>query len=296
MALIGVARTKIAFTSDRDGERIKGPIADRGISNLYIADYDGAQADTRDDLASDGHLARLVAGRALHRVLVLADAAIRISIILFPYGGPPLQNPTRGTAEKQSYLPAWSPDGSKLAFTSSRDGNPEIYSMNRDGSGVRRVTNHPTIDATPTWSPTGTQIAFTSDRTGSPQIYIVNADGTGLQQITRESWCDRPTWSPAPVQRDCLLVAIGSGQYHQDLRLPEQIVARRSPTTSATTRARHSRRTASTSRSYRRRKGKEQIFTIDARRQESAADHQFGRESLPELVSLRTTTGEMQLK
>ena len=42
--------------------------------------------------------------------------------------------------------------------------------MNSDGSGLRRLTNHPEIDVTPTWSPTGNQIAFTSDRTGTPQI------------------------------------------------------------------------------------------------------------------------------
>ena len=69
-----------------------------------------------------------------------------------------------------------------LAFTSTRDGNPEIYVVNRDGSNVRRLTNHPGIDTTPTWSPSGTQIAFTSDRTGTPQIYIVGADGLGLSK------------------------------------------------------------------------------------------------------------------
>jgi TolB protein len=131
--------------------------------------------------------------------------------VIYPYGGPLIQNPTRGTADKQSYLPAWSPDGTKLAFTSSRNGNPEIYTMNRDGSSVQRITNHPAIDATPTWSPTGTQIAFTSDRTGSPQIYVVNVDGTGLVQITRESHCDRPTWSPAPYNEIAYSSRMGAG-------------------------------------------------------------------------------------
>ena len=83
--------------------------------------------------------------------------------------------------------------------------------MNRDGSGVQRVTNHPAIDSTPTWSPTGTQIAFTSDRSGSPQIYVVNADGTGLVQITRESHCDRPTWSPAPFNEIAYSSRAGAG-------------------------------------------------------------------------------------
>ena len=60
----------------------------------------------------------------------------------------------------------FSPDGTRIAFSSNRDGNPEIYVMNRDGSNVRRLTNHPANDITPTWSPSGTQIAFTSSRGG----------------------------------------------------------------------------------------------------------------------------------
>jgi TolB protein len=71
--------------------------------------------------------------------------------------------------------------------------------MNRDGSGIRRVTNNPAIDTTPTWSPNGTQIAFTSDRSGQPQIYIVGSDGLNLRRITTmDSYADRPTWAPAP--------------------------------------------------------------------------------------------------
>ena len=208
--LNGVARTKLAFTSDRDGERIRGPVADRGISNLYISDYDGARQT------------RVTISRALDITPVWAPDGKSLAFsswrtgyqdlyVLFPYGGAPLQNPTKGTADKQNWLPAWSPDGSKIAFTSSRDGNAEIYVMNRDGSGVQRLTNHPLIDSTPTWAPTGTQIAFTSDRTGSPQIYIMNADGSGLQQITRESQCDRPTWSPAPLNEIAFAARAGAG-------------------------------------------------------------------------------------
>jgi TolB protein len=208
--LIGVARTKLAFTSDRDGDRIKGPVDDRGVSNLYIADYDGARQtrvtisralDISPVWAPDGRSIAFSSWRSGYQDLY----------IIYPYGGPPIQNPTRGTAERQSYLPAWSPDGTKLAFTSSRDGNPEIYVMNRDGSGVQRVTNHPNIDATPTWAPTGTQIAFTSDRSGTPQIYVVNVDGTGIVQVTRESHCDRPTWSPAPFNEIAYSSRSGAG-------------------------------------------------------------------------------------
>ena len=82
---------------------------------------------------------------------------------------------------------------------STRDGNPEIYVANRDGSNARRITNHPAGDVSCTWSPSGTQIAFVSDRSGSPQLYIVGADGTGLTKLQLgESYVDRPTWSPPP--------------------------------------------------------------------------------------------------
>ena len=50
---------------------------------------------------------------------------------------------------------AWSPDGTKIAFASDRDGNSEIYAMNADGTGVRRVTEDPSEDLEPAWSPSG---------------------------------------------------------------------------------------------------------------------------------------------
>ncbi len=49
--------------------------------------------------------------------------------------------------------PAWSPDGAKIAFTSNRDGNPDIYVMNADGSGLTNLTNDSAVDYAPTWSP-----------------------------------------------------------------------------------------------------------------------------------------------
>jgi Tol biopolymer transport system component len=50
-------------------------------------------------------------------------------------------------------VPAWSPDGSRIAFESYRDGNFEIYVMNADGSGQTRITNNTANDESPDWSP-----------------------------------------------------------------------------------------------------------------------------------------------
>ena len=95
-------------------------------------------------------------------------------VVSFIYQGL-LQNPTKGVGT--NYVPVYSPDGTRLAFMSGRDGNPEIYVMNADGSNLRRLTNHPAGDGTPTWSPNGQQLAFVSDRAGTPQILVQIAPG-----------------------------------------------------------------------------------------------------------------------
>jgi TolB protein len=207
--LRGVARTKIAFSSDRDGERVVGPLDERTIQEVYIADYDGAnqrRVTTSRSLSITpvwSHDARALAFTSYRR-------GYQDIFISFLYEGR-MENPTRGNPNNQNYLPAWAPDGSRIAFTSNRDGNPEIYVMNADGSGVRRLTNHPAIDVTPTWSPTGTHVAFVSDRTGTPQIYMVGVDGTGLRRITFGSHSDRPTWSPTPFNEIAYTARTGPG-------------------------------------------------------------------------------------
>ena len=124
----------------------------------------------------------------------------------------------------------------KIAFTSRRDGNAEIYVMNPDGTDQTRLTDNPTDDHTPAWSPEGTRIAFVRkclERSQSPvhgnalgrllvksgsdfydaiqtakhslfapesrnsEIYVMNADGTGQTRLTKNSMLDaNPAWSP----------------------------------------------------------------------------------------------------
>ncbi|MBW8011470.1 MAG: hypothetical protein FVQ83_09550 [Chloroflexi bacterium] len=81
--------------------------------------------------------------------------------------------------------PAWSPDGQKIAFVSTQDGNPEIYLIDVDGSNLTRLTNSPQQERYPVWSPDGTQIAFISFRdSAAGEIYIINIDGTNLTRLT----------------------------------------------------------------------------------------------------------------
>ncbi len=75
--------------------------------------------------------------------------------------------------------PVASVENGKIAFTSDRDGNYEIYVLNADGSEQTRITNNTASDSDPAWSPHGTKIAFTSDRDGNYEIYVMNADGSG---------------------------------------------------------------------------------------------------------------------
>lgn len=206
--LQGVARTRLAFVSDRNRERLIGTVENREVKEIYISDYDGAlprritttrQLNINPSWSPDG---RAIAYTSFRRT-------IPDILVSFVYEGE-LRNLTNGRGS--NYLPVFSPDGTRIAFASNREGNNmEIYVMNADGTNVRRLTNHPAADVTPTWSPTGAQIAFTSDRGGQPQIYVMNADGSGLRRLTSESNADRATWAPAPYNEIAYAARTGPG-------------------------------------------------------------------------------------
>jgi len=86
----------------------------------------------------------------------------------------------------------------KIAFTTTRNGNAEIFTMNPDGTNQTNLTNSPVSgDSNPQWSPDATKIVFDSSRTGSPQIFVMNADGSEVTQLS-DNTADEflPDWSP----------------------------------------------------------------------------------------------------
>jgi Tol biopolymer transport system component len=109
--------------------------------------------------------------------------------------------------------PAWSPDGTQIAFVSSRDGHPEarqyeIYTTAADGSALTRLTYSDARDFAPAWSPNGTRIAFVSRRDGNHEIYTMAADGSTPTRLTYSNANDdAPAWSPDGTQ-----IAFASGR------------------------------------------------------------------------------------
>jgi TolB protein len=95
--------------------------------------------------------------------------------------------------------PAWSPDGKRLAFDDVPDDAridipygvccAELYAINVDGSGLRRLTRNKDTDGSPTWTPDG-RIVFESDRDGAMRFFIVNADGTRIRRFFPARYLD----------------------------------------------------------------------------------------------------------
>jgi len=184
----GVARSKIAFASDRDATK------EKRAKELYIVDYDGFNPRRFTvNLGLNIHPAWSPDGRSIAYVSYRPFPEIYIASI---YEG----KSEKLTAGKygQVFAPAWSPDGKRIAFASSKTGAMEIWVANADGTEARRLTHGTALNTAPCWSPTGQEIAFTSDRSGTPQIWLMDAEGLNVRRLTTVgSWNDGARWNPS---------------------------------------------------------------------------------------------------
>jgi TolB protein len=179
----GIALTSIAFVSDRDGSK-----------EIYMMDYDGY--DQR----------RVTAHKSISMSPSWSGRGDVLAYVSFFAGhGPAIYLADIATGRKSPLLtegdlnasPALSPDGRHVAFARALGANIEIFTADRDGSNVRRLTNSGGIDTNPAWSPSGQEIAFTSSRAGSPQIYVMDVEGSNVRRVTFQGeYNDGAAWSP----------------------------------------------------------------------------------------------------
>jgi len=99
-------------------------------------------------------------------------------------------------SDRDDIDPTWSPNGSMIAFASSRLGARQLFVMNADGSNIQQVTDLNNMGGRSTWSPDGTKLAFYRGPAGDHNIYVINVDGTGLVQLTDGGDNLGPSWSP----------------------------------------------------------------------------------------------------
>jgi TolB protein len=179
----GIARTKIAFISNRSGNK-----------EIYVVDYDGHG------------LRQVTRNGSINLSPAWHPNGRDIAFVSYQGGDADIYVVDTTTGKERRLVggkgvqgaPAYSPDGQLLVFSQTRGTESEIYMCRSDGSGVRRLTRAGGINTSPAWSPDGRRIVFTSDRSGNPQLYVTDAEGASPRRITFQGkWNDIADWSPA---------------------------------------------------------------------------------------------------
>lgn len=105
-------------------------------------------------------------------------------------------NNPRPLTTRDDIDPTWSPDGSKIAFASSRSGSRQLYIMNSDGSEITQITDLNNMGGRSTWSPDGTKLAFYRGPSGDRNIFLVDIDSLEVTRLTSGGDNLGPSWSP----------------------------------------------------------------------------------------------------
>lgn len=161
------------------------PGSARRVSNRAAPDYDGAF---------------IPGGKGLLLVAVAQSGTQgNLDVAIAPADGGDLRTLIGDLKAKLAHAewPSPSPDGRRFAFTSTHEGNQEVYTAAIDGTDVVRVTQSPGVDAHPCWTPDGASLVFATDRWGGLELAAARPDGTGLRRLTKSPGLDDyPAVSP----------------------------------------------------------------------------------------------------
>jgi TolB protein len=181
----GIAETKIYFVSARSGTK-----------EIWVMDYDGQNQHAVTHLGSISLSPRISPDNARIAFSTLGREGWDIRMYSLELAR--AVNFSAGTAGGSNLSPAWSSDGTKIAFSSSRTGDSEIWVADASGANLRKLTQFRGPDVSPSWNPrTNAQLAWVSGRTGLPQIYTMDLDGANIQRMTDGGYAISPSWSPS---------------------------------------------------------------------------------------------------
>jgi TolB protein len=179
----GIAETKIYFVSSRSGSK-----------EIWVMDYDGQNQHAITHLGSISLSPRISPDST--RLAFASLGREGWSVRMYSLELNRLVSFPAGTVGGANQSPAWSGDGSRIAFSSSRSGDPEIWVTDATGANPHRITFFRGPDVGPTWNPrTNAQIAWVSGRTGLPQIYVMDQDGSNVHRMTDSGYAVSPSWS-----------------------------------------------------------------------------------------------------
>ncbi|MGC9158184.1 MAG: Tol-Pal system beta propeller repeat protein TolB [Terracidiphilus sp.] len=180
----GICETRIYYVSSRSGTK-----------EIWAMDYDGENQHQITHLGTISMSPRVSPDNSRIAFASLGSRGWDVRMFSLLLGR--MVSFPAGYAGGSNQSPAWSEDGTKIAFSSSRSGDAQIWVVNTDGSNLHRITYLPGPNVSPAWNPrTNAQIAWVSGRTGEPQIYIMDQDGSNVRRMTDGGYAVSPSWSP----------------------------------------------------------------------------------------------------